>query len=85
MKKYVVFAENNKTDEFITLGTFDSQEEADWNIENNLEWDEDDIIEDWHIFTEEVDENEDEEDDHFYEPDIECGFDPYDGCYTYDC
>jgi hypothetical protein len=81
MKKYVVFAENNKTDEFITLGTFDSQEEADWNIENNLEWDEDDIIEDWHIFTEEVDEDDD---DHFYEPD-ECGFDPYMGCYTYDC
>ena len=45
MKKYVVFAENNKADEFISLGTFDSQEEADWNIENNLEWDEDDIIE----------------------------------------
>jgi hypothetical protein len=24
--------------------------------------------------------------DHDYEPDVdECGFDPYEGCYTYDC
>lgn len=81
--KYVIFAENKKTDKFISLGTFDTREEADWNIENNLEWDEDDVVEDWEVFIEEVD--EDEEDDHFYEPDIECGFDPYSGCYTYDC
>lgn len=80
--KHVVFAENKKTDEFISLGTFDTKEEAQWNIDNNLEWDEDDVIEDWKIFIEEVD--EDEESD-IYEPDIECGFDPYLGCYTYDC
>lgn len=81
--KHVVFAENKKTDEFISLGTFNSKEEAQWNIDNNLEWDEDDVIEDWKIFIEEVD--EDEEDDHFYEPDLDCGFDPYMGCYSYDC
>ena len=80
--KYVVFGENKKTEEFITLGTFDTKEEANWNVENNLEWDEDDVIEDWEISIEEIDENE--EDDYFYEPD-ECGFDPYLGCYTYDC
>ena len=28
----------------------------------------------------------DEEDDRDDEPDVdECGFDPYEGCYTYDC
>lgn len=80
--KYVIFAENKKTDEFISLGTFDTRKEADWNLENNLEWDEDDVVEDWEVFIEEVDEDDD---DHFYEPDIECGFDPYLGCYTYDC
>ena len=27
-----------------------------------------------------------DEDDEDYEPDVdECGFDPYEGCYTYDC
>ena len=80
MRQYVVFAENKKTDEFIFLGTFPTEEEAQWNIDNNLEWDEDDIIEDWKVFIEPVD-----EDDYFYEPDIECGFDPYMGCYSYDC
>lgn len=79
--KYVIFAENKKTDEFISLGTFDTREEAEWNIENNLEWDEDDVVEDWEVFIEEVDEDRDYD---IYEPDIECGFDPYLGCYTYD-
>ena len=80
--KYVIFAENKKTDEFISLGTFDTREDAEWNLENNLEWDEDDVIEDWEVFIEEVDEDRDYD---IYEPDIECGFDPYLGCYTYDC
>jgi hypothetical protein len=80
--KYVIFAENKKTDEFISLGTFDTREEADWNLENNLEWDEDDVIEDWEVFIEEVDEDRDYD---IYEPDIECGFDPYMGCYSDDC
>lgn len=27
-----------------------------------------------------------QDDDEDYEPDVdECGFDPYEGCYTYDC
>jgi hypothetical protein len=80
--KYVIFAENKKTDEFISLGTFDTREDAEWNLENNLEWDEDDVVEDWEVFIEEVDEDRDYD---IYEPDIECGFDPYLGCYTYDC
>ncbi len=80
--KYVIFAENKKTDEFISLGTFGTREDAEWNLENNLEWDEDDVVEDWEVFIEEVDEDRDYD---IYEPDIECGFDPYLGCYTYDC
>lgn len=38
----------------------------------------------WIESTEVVDDNDD---DRYYEEDwdIECGFDPYEGCYTYDC
>ena len=71
-----VYAENLKSGEVLELGKFYTMEEAQYNIENNLEWDEDDIIEDWNIFTlEEF--NADDFD--------ECGFDPYAGCYTEDC
>ena len=36
----------------------------------------------WEVLNQE----EEYEDDRDYEPDIdECGFDPYEGCYTYDC
>ena len=80
MRQYVVFAENKKTDEFISLGTFPTKEDAQWNIDNNIEWDEDDNPEDWELSIEEID-----EDEHFYEPDLEVGFDPYLGCYTDDC
>lgn len=77
--KYVAFATNERTGEVIELETFDTAEDAWWNIKNNLEWDEDDNREEW---TFQVVETSDED----YEPDYdECGFDPYAGCYTYDC
>ena len=76
--KYVAFATNERTDETIELGAFTSAEEAWWNIKNNLEWDEDDVREEW---TFQVVETLDED----YEPDVEMGFDPYMGCYTDDC
>ncbi len=77
---YVAFATNEKTGEVVELETFNSAEDAWWEIENNLEWDEEDNPADW---TFQVVEREDDED---YEPDYdECGFDPYEGCYTYDC
>ena len=77
--KYVAFAGNERTGEDIELGVFNSAEEAWWNIKNNLEWDENDIREEW---TFQVVETSDDD----YEPDVdECGFDPYNGCYTYDC
>ena len=38
------------------------------------------------LFTEEEYEDDFDDYDRDYEPDInECGFDPYEGCYTYDC
>lgn len=77
--KYVAFATNERTGETIELETFNTAEDAWWNIKNNLEWDEDDVREEW---TFQVVETSDED----YEPDYdECGFDPYEGCYTYDC
>lgn len=71
-----VYAENLKDGTIIELGEFSTREEAEWNIENNLDYDEEDIIEDWNIFTIEEFEMNDFD---------EMGFDPYAGCYTEDC
>ena len=35
---YVVFAENKYTDEVVELGSFPTEEEANENIENNIDW-----------------------------------------------
>ena len=37
-----VYAENIKTGEVLELGEFPTMEEAQWNIDNNIEFDEDD-------------------------------------------
>ena len=76
---YVVFAENKYTDEVVELGNFPTEEEARENIENNIDW-EDENPDDWVIKIMETD----EEYYDYYEPD-DCGFDPYLGCYTDDC
>ena len=79
--KFRVIATNYKTGEVLALGDFDTQEEAQYNIDNNIEWDEDDIPEDWDFTIEPTD-------DEYEEPadiDDDCGFDPYAGCFTYDC
>ena len=52
--KYLAIANNIKTDEEIVLGIFDTADEAWWNINFNLEWDEDDIKEDWQFMVQEV-------------------------------
>ena len=77
---YTVIARNIKTEEEITISIFDTMAEAEYAIKNEIEWDEDDIPEEWEFRIEEdIDLAE-------YEPDYdECGFDPYEGCYTYDC
>lgn len=76
-----LYAENIKTGEVIELGTFENMEEVNYNLENNLEWDEDDNPEEWNFFTMAEIGSEEELEDYI----DECGFDPYAGCYTYDC
>ena len=65
-----------KTNEVLTLGIFDTYDEAQWNIDNNIEWDEDDNPSEWKLYVEAEVEDED-----FY-CDYEVGFDPYLGCYS---
>lgn len=79
---YQIQATNVKTLEIILYSNlYETREDAKWAIDNDIEWDEDDIPEDWMF---EIVESEDE----YEEPsdiDDDCGFDPYCGCYTYDC
>lgn len=70
MAKFII------TNEVLTLGIFDTYDEAQWNIDNNIEWDEDDIPSEWKLYVEAEVEDED-----FY-CDYEVGFDPYLGCYS---
>ena len=79
---YTVIAMNVKTGMILPLGDFPTEEEAQYNIDHNIEWDEDDIPEDWDFIIEPIDK---EEDDEPWNIDDDCGFDPYCGCYTYDC
>ena len=75
---FEVKARNSRTEEVITLGAFEEYDEAQWNIDHNIEWDEDDDPTEWEIFIE-GDEWEESYDN------LECGFDPYMGCYTDEC
>ena len=45
--KYIALAKNNKTGEVVELERYNSEESAWWDIGHNLEWDEDDVREDW--------------------------------------
>ena len=70
---FKVMAKFMKTNEVLTLGIFDTYDEAQWNINNNIEWDEDDNPSEWELYVEaEVD---------LY-CDYEVGVDPYLGCYS---
>lgn len=73
---FKVMAKFMKTNEVLTLGIFDTYDEARWNIDNNIEWDEDDNPSEWKLYVEAEVEDED-----FY-CDYEVGFDPYLGCYS---
>ena len=73
---FKVMAKFMKTNEVLTIGIFDTYDEAQWNIDNNIEWDEDDIPSEWELYVEAEVEDED-----FY-CDYEVGFDPYLGCYS---
>ena len=73
---FKVMAKFMKTNEVLTIGIFDTYDEAQWNIDNNIEWDEDDNPSEWKLYVEAEVEDED-----FY-CDYEVGFDPYLGCYS---
>ena len=70
---FKVMAKFMKTDEVLTLGIFDTYDEAQWNIDNNIEWDN---PSEWELYVEAEVVDED-----FY-CDYEVGFDPYLGCYS---
>ena len=70
---FKVMAKFMKTNEVMTLGIFDTYDEAQWNINNNIEWDN---PSEWELYVE-----AEEVDEDFY-CDYEVGFDPYLGCYS---
>lgn len=80
---YKAIAINGKTADFAILGYYEDKDEAWHDINNNIQWEEEDTPEDWIFDVVEIDEEEPEYED--YEDYDECGFDPYMGCYTYDC
>lgn len=73
---FKVMAKFMKTNEVLTLGIFDTYDEAQWNIDNNIEWDEDDTPSEWELYVEAEVVDED------CYCDYEVGFDPYLGCYS---
>ena len=75
----VLYAENLRTGKVVELGTFKDLEEVNYNLENNLEWDENDNPYDWNFFTMAEISSEEELEKYI----DECDFDPYAGCYTY--
>lgn len=78
---FTVIAMNMKTGAVLPLGDFSTENEAQYAIDNDIEWDEDDVPADWDFTIE-------ENDDEYEEPDNiddDCGFDPYMGCYSDDC
>ena len=70
---FKVMAKFMKTNEVMTLGIFDTYDEAQWNIDNNIEWDN---PSEWKLYVE-----AEEIDEDLY-CDYEVGFDPYLGCYS---
>ena len=80
---FKAIAINGKTADQAILGYYEDKDEAWHEIHNNIQWEEEDTPEDWIFDVVEIDEEEPEYED--YGDYDECGFDPYMGCYTYDC
>lgn len=81
--KYTIKATNIITGEVQELGLFDTFEDAEYNARYNVEFTEDEIPAHWLITVAETDVEEMEYD--VDEADLEMGFDPYSGCYDFDC
>ena len=75
-----VWAINKVTEEELFLGYCDTEEDAQEDIDNNIEWDDLDNPDDWRFEIRQVEDYEEPAD-----IDDDCGFDSYCGCYTYDC
>ncbi len=79
---YEIIARNKITGKEIYLGgDFETYEEAQWQIDNNIDFEEEDgSPSDWGF---EIFDNDWDDYDEPY--DLEMGFDPYEGSYTWDC
>ena len=75
-----VWAINKVTEEELFLGYCDTVEDALEDIDNNIEWDDLDNPADWRFEIRQLEDYEEPAD-----IDDDCGFDPYMGCYSYDC
>lgn len=82
---YDIIATNKTTGMTVILGgNFETMQEALWQVENNIEFTENETPDEWEF---EIYDNEED----FGEPydgelyDLEIGFDPYEGDYTWDC
>ena len=75
-----VWAINEVTEEELFLGYCDTEDDAQEDIDNNIEWDDLDNPDDWRFEIRQVEDYEEPAD-----IDDDCGFDSYCGCYTYDC
>lgn len=76
---FKLVAINTVTGEMLEWFGYETQADAVFDMQN-VEWDEDDVPENWRFEVVPYDEDEEPAD-----IDDDCGFDPYAGCFTYDC
>lgn len=76
---FKLVAINTVTGEMLEWFGYETQADAVFDMQN-VEWDEDDVPENWRFEVVSYDEDEEPAD-----IDDDCGFDPYAGCFTYDC
>lgn len=76
---FKLVAINTVTGEMLEWFGYETQADAVFDMQN-VEWDEDDVPENWRFEVVPYD-----EDDEPADIDDDCGFDPYAGCFTYDC
>lgn len=76
---FKLVAINTVTGEMLEWFGYETQADAVLDMQN-VEWDEDDVPENWRFEVVPYEEDEEPAD-----IDDDCGFDPYAGCFTYDC
>ena len=76
---FKLVAINTVTGEMLEWFGYETQADAVFDMQN-VEWDEDDVPENWRFEVVSYEEDEEPAD-----IDDDCGFDPYAGCFTYDC